>query len=75
MVVVLLGLTVLSLVTASLAAVFVEREVQQDERMVEFDLLVEIRALRKEVKALREEVARGAGSKEAEQQNNDEASL
>jgi hypothetical protein len=31
-VVVLLGLAVLSLVTASLAAIFVEREVQEEER-------------------------------------------
>ena len=53
-VVVLLGLTVLSLVTASLAAVFVEHEVQEDERQVEMDLMMEIRALRREVRDLHE---------------------
>ena len=36
-VVVLLGLAVLSLVTASLAALFVEREVEADERQIEVD--------------------------------------
>jgi voltage-gated potassium channel len=50
--VVLLGLAVLSLVTASLAAVFVERDVQADERQIEVDLLREIRALRHQVNAL-----------------------
>ncbi|GAA6142997.1 potassium channel family protein [Hydrogenophaga sp. 5NK40-0174] len=72
-VVVLLGLTVLSLVTASLAAVFVEREVQQDERLVEFDLLVEIRALRKEVKALREEVGQVTGQNQGIREDNYDA--
>lgn len=47
--VVLLGLAVLSLVTASVAAVLVETE----ERQIERDLLREIRALREEVRALR----------------------
>ncbi len=51
-VVVLLGLAVLSLVTASLAAVFVERDVEADERQIEVDLLREIRALRHQVNAL-----------------------
>ena len=51
-VVVLLGLAVLSLVTASLAALFVEREVEADERQIEVDLLREIRALRHQVNAL-----------------------
>ena len=51
-VVVLLGLAVLSLVTASLAALFVEREVEVDERQIEVDLLREIRALRHQVNAL-----------------------
>lgn len=47
-VVVLLGLAVLSLVTASVSAMFVE----QEERQFEHDVLVEIRALRAEVQAL-----------------------
>jgi voltage-gated potassium channel len=50
--VVLMGLAVLSLVTASLAAVFVEHDVQVDERQIEVDLLREIRALRHQVNAL-----------------------
>jgi voltage-gated potassium channel len=54
--VVLLGLAVLSLVTASLAAIFVEREVEQEvelgEREIERELRAEIRALRHEVKTL-----------------------
>jgi|EndMetStandDraft_3_1072993.scaffolds.fasta_scaffold412192_2 voltage-gated potassium channel len=47
--VVLLGLAVLSLVTASVAAVLVEGE----ERQIERELLAELRALRAEVRALR----------------------
>ena len=50
--VVLLGLAVLSLVTASLAALFVERDVEAEERQIEVDLLREIRALRRQVNAL-----------------------
>jgi voltage-gated potassium channel len=46
--VVLLGLAVLSLVTASLAAMFVETE----ERQIERDLMDEIGALRSEVRSL-----------------------
>jgi voltage-gated potassium channel len=46
--VVLLGLAVLSLVTASLAAMFVETE----ERQIERDLMQEIGALRSEVRSL-----------------------
>jgi voltage-gated potassium channel len=46
--VVLLGLAVLSLVTASLAAMFVETE----ERQIERDLMHEIGALRSEVRSL-----------------------
>ncbi len=46
--VVLLGLAVLSLVTASLAAMFVETE----ERQIERDLMHEIGALRSEVRVL-----------------------
>lgn len=48
-VVVLLGLAVLSLVTASVSAMFVE----QEERQFEHDVLLEIRALRSEVQALK----------------------
>lgn len=51
--VVLLGLAVLSLVTASLAAIFVENEVENEERELRAELLTEIRALRAEVRALR----------------------
>lgn len=51
-VVVLLGLAVLSLVTASLAAMFVENE----ERQIERDLMHEIGALRIEVRSLHDEV-------------------
>ena len=55
-VVVLLGLAVLSLVTASVAAMFVETE----ERQIERDLMREIGALRSEVRALRDEVQTAA---------------
>jgi len=51
-VVVLLGLAVLSLVTASVAAMLVENE----ERQMEGDLLHELSALRAEVQNLRSEV-------------------
>jgi len=51
-IVVLLGLAVLSLVTASLAAMFVETE----ERQIERDLMREIGALRGEVRSLRAEL-------------------
>ena len=50
--VVLLGLAVLSLVTASVAAMFVETE----ERQIERDLMHEIGALRAELRSLHEEV-------------------
>lgn len=50
--VVMLGLAVLSMVTASLAAIFVDREVEEEERQIERDLMREIRALRAEVQAL-----------------------
>jgi voltage-gated potassium channel len=50
--VVLLGLAVLSLVTASLAALFVERDVEADERQIERDLMREIRLLRDQVRSL-----------------------
>jgi voltage-gated potassium channel len=51
-IVVLLGLAVLSLVTASVAAMFVETE----ERQIERDLMHEIGALRTEVRSLRDEL-------------------
>ena len=54
--VVLLGLAVLSLVTASLSAVFVEKEVEAEERQIEKDLMHEIRQLRREVADLRQDI-------------------
>ena len=51
-VVVLLGLAVLSLVTASVAAMFVETE----ERQIERALMQEIGSLRSEVRSLRDEL-------------------
>jgi voltage-gated potassium channel len=51
-IVVLLGLAVLSLVTASVAAMFVETE----ERQIERDLMQEIGSLRAEVRSLRDEM-------------------
>jgi voltage-gated potassium channel len=60
--VVLLGLAVLSLVTASLAAIFVEREVENEveigERQIERELMHEIRALRAQVQALQDRIDR-----------------
>ena len=56
-VVVLLGLAVLSLVTASLSAIFVEKEVQDEEREVEVTLLKELRVLREELHSMRQEVS------------------
>lgn len=57
-VMVLLGLSVLSLVTASLAAIFVEQEVEHEvvleRRQAERELVHEIRALRAEVRDLHE---------------------
>ncbi|PUE28983.1 potassium channel family protein [Limnohabitans sp. Jir72] len=55
-IVVLLGLAVLSLVTASLSAVFVEKEVEAEERQIEKDLMREIRHLRHEVADLRHDI-------------------
>jgi voltage-gated potassium channel len=49
---VLIGLAVLSLVTASVAAIFVGTE----ERQIEHDLMKELAALRAEVRALSERV-------------------
>ena len=56
-VVVLLGLAVLSLVTASLSAIFMEKEVEAEERQIEKDLMREIRHLRQEVAELRRDIA------------------
>ena len=56
-VVVLLGLAVLSLVTASLSAIFVEKEVEAEERAIEKELLSELRVLREELHSLRQEVS------------------
>ena len=54
--VVLLGLAVLSLVTASLAAIFVEREVEAEEAEIQRELLRELARLRRDVASLRTEV-------------------
>lgn len=55
-VVVLLGLAVLSLATASLAAIFVEKDVEAEESQIEADLMNELSLLRREVRELRAEV-------------------
>ena len=58
-IVVLLGLAVLSLATASLAAIFVEKDVEEGEELrIEHELMHEIRQLREEVQALRVEIQR-----------------
>ena len=58
-VVVLLGLAVLSLATASLAAIFVEKDVEEgEERQIEHELMREIRQLRQEVQSLRHDIVR-----------------
>ncbi|MDD2546340.1 MAG: potassium channel family protein [Burkholderiaceae bacterium] len=54
--VVLLGLAVLSLATASLAAIFVEKEVEAEEAHMEQALIREINLLREDLRLLREEV-------------------
>lgn len=59
--VVLLGLAVLSLVTASVAAMFVETE----ERQIERDLMHEIGALRLEVRNLHDELREFKGWRQA----------
>lgn len=56
--VVLLGLAVLSLVTASLSAIFVEQEVHEEEAAIKHNMALEMHQLRQEVRALREQVAR-----------------
>lgn len=55
-IVVLLGLAVLSLVTASVAALFVEKDVQDEERAIERELMRELRAMRAELAALRRDL-------------------
>lgn len=60
--VVLLGLAVLSLVTASVAAMFVETE----ERQIERDLMHAIGALRSEVKSLHDELRELKATREAD---------
>lgn len=60
--VVLLGLAVLSLVTASVAAMFVETE----ERQIERDLMHAISALRTEVKSLHDELRELKAAREAD---------
>ena len=58
-IVVLLGLAVLSLATASLAAIFVEKDVEEGEELqIEHELMREIRHLRDEVESLRHEIQR-----------------
>ena len=58
-IVVLLGLAVLSLATASLAAIFVEKDVEEGEELqIEHQLMREIRHLREEVQSLRDEIQR-----------------
>ena len=66
-VVVVLGLAVLSLVTASLAAMFVETE----ERQIERDLLHEIAQLRAEVRTLSKMVETLSGHSSAVLENSD----
>ena len=58
--VVLMGLAVLSLVTASLSALFLEREVKTEEKQIERDLMRELTALRADMQKLREEVQKQA---------------
>jgi voltage-gated potassium channel len=56
-IVVLLGLTVLSLATASLAAIFVEKDIEEGEELqIGHALMREIRQLRQEVESLRHEI-------------------
>lgn len=54
--VVMLGLAVLSLTTASLSAIFVEKEVEADEDKMEAELMAEIKKLRQDLHSLRQEV-------------------
>lgn len=58
-IVVLLGLAVLSLATASLAAIFVEKDVEEGEELqIEHQLMREIKHLREEVQSLRLDIQR-----------------
>ena len=66
--VVLLGLAVLSLVTASLAALFVEQEVEQEERQIERELMRELHALRRQVAALQDRLDRHNGATQPPQE-------
>ncbi len=66
--VVLLGLAVLSLVTASLAALFVEQEVEQEERQIERELMRELHALRRQVAALQDRLDRHNGAAQPPQE-------
>jgi voltage-gated potassium channel len=59
--VVLLGLAVLSLVTASLSAIFVEQEVEAEDRQIEKDLLREIARLREDVAQIHRDMQRISG--------------
>lgn len=61
-IVVLLGLAVLSLATASLAAIFVEQDVVEEESHIEADLMQELTLLREDVRLLRAEVRELRGS-------------
>ena len=56
--VVLLGLAVLSQVTASLAAIFVENEVEAEEHQLQRELMHELRALRTQVEAIQQQLDR-----------------
>jgi voltage-gated potassium channel len=56
--VVLLGLAVLSLVTASLAAIFVENDVQAEEHQLQRELMHELHALRTQVQAIQQQLDR-----------------
>jgi voltage-gated potassium channel len=52
-IVVLVGLAVLSLVTASVSALIVRKDAHEEERAIERELMNEIRRVREEVAALR----------------------
>lgn len=54
--VVLLGLAVLSLATASLAAIFVEQDVEAEEQQMERELMDEMHQLRAELQAIKMEI-------------------
>ena len=49
-------LPVLSLATASLAAIFVEKDVEAEEKHMEHDLMRELKHVREELQALRDEI-------------------